>query len=76
MLGLAKALEGRGAGGVMALRMFWFLPAGVVTGLSGIPIARHLFYQGGTRHRAEAWFVLILTWLPLSLWLLNQIFTF
>jgi hypothetical protein len=56
--------------------MFWFLPIGAATGLSGIPIARHLIHQGGTRHRAEALFVLLLTWFPLVLWLLNQIFNF
>ncbi len=58
----------------MALRMLWFLPIGVATGLSGVPIASHLFRQGGRRHRAEAWFILALTWLPSAVWLLNQFF--
>lgn len=60
----------------MALRMLWFLPVGVATGLSGIPIGRHLLRQGGDQHRAEAWFIVILTWSPLAVWLLNQIFNF
>jgi len=60
----------------MTLQMLWFLPVGVATGLSGIPIARHLVHQGGARHRAEARFLLVLTWLPLAVWLLNQIFNF
>lgn len=76
MLGIAEALEGRGTGGIMALRMLWFLPAGVAAGLYGIPVARHLFHQGGPRHRTEAWFVMALSWFPLLLWLLNQLFTF
>jgi hypothetical protein len=57
----------------MAHRMIWFLPLGLASGWSGIPVIRHLLRQGGPRHRSEAWFVLALTWLPLAVWLVNQL---
>lgn len=59
----------------MTLRMLWFLPVSVATGLGGLDVSRYLHRQGG-KHRTEARFVLMLTWLPLALWLLNQVFTF
>lgn len=59
----------------MTLRMLWFLPVSVATGLGGLNLSRYLLRQGG-KHRTEAWFVLMLTWLPLAIWLLNQVLTF
>jgi hypothetical protein len=56
--------------------MLWFLPVGVLTGLSGIKLIRQLARADGRRIRAQALFLLALTWLPLAAWLLNQIFNF
>jgi hypothetical protein len=56
--------------------MIWFLPFGAATGAGGVSIARHLLRQGGSRHRMEAWFILALTWFPLAIWLMNQLFNF
>lgn len=60
----------------MAIRMFWFLPLGVLTGLGGTNLSQHFRRQGGNRHHADARLVLTLSWLPMAAWLLNQIFPF
>ncbi len=60
----------------MAIRMLWFLPVGVLTGLGGTNLSRYLLRQGGSLHRLEIRFLLVLSWLPLAAWLLNQMFNF
>lgn len=58
----------------MTLRMLWFLPVGIATGLSGLRIARQIVRQGGHRHRGGALTMLAITWMPLAAWLINQFF--
>ena len=60
----------------MAIRMLWFLPVGVLTGLGGTNLSRHLRRLGERRYLADARLVLFLAWLPLIAWLLNQFFKF
>jgi hypothetical protein len=60
----------------MAIRMLWFLPVGLLTGLGGTNLSHYLIRQGERRHKVDARLVLILAWLPLIAWLLNQVFTF
>jgi NhaP-type Na+/H+ or K+/H+ antiporter len=60
----------------MAIRMLWFLPVGLLTGMGGIKLVRQLTRADGRRNLARALFLLTLTWLPLAAWLLNQIFNF
>jgi len=60
----------------MTLRMIWFLPVGLTTGMVGAQVARDLLRQGRARHHADAWFMVILAWFPLAAWLLNQVFAF
>ena len=56
----------------MRVQMPWFPPLGLLTGLGGTGIARHLLQTPGHRHRRDAWFVLALTWFPLLVWALVQ----
>ncbi len=56
----------------MRFQMPWFPPFGLLSGLGGTAVARHLVQTGGRRHRWEAWFVLALTWFPLLVWCLVQ----
>ena len=60
----------------MAIRMLWFLPVGVLTGLGGVQLVRQMGRLDGTRHRLRALFLLIITWFPLAVWLINQFITF
>ncbi|HEX9081336.1 MAG TPA: hypothetical protein VF768_03600 [Holophagaceae bacterium] len=56
----------------MRFQMPWFPPFGLLAGLGGTGIARHLVQTGGRRHRREAGFILALTWFPLLVWFLVQ----
>jgi hypothetical protein len=60
----------------MAIRMLWFLPVGILTGLGGTNLCQYLRRKGERRYLADARLVLVLAWLPLIAWLLNQVFTF
>ena len=60
----------------MAIRMLWFMPLGIVTGLGGVQLARQLIHQDGPQSRAKVRGLLILTWFPLAIWLINQFMTF
>lgn len=60
----------------MAIRMLWFLPVGVIMGLGGVQLVRQMVRQEGALHRPRALFLLSITWFPLAVWLLNQVFHF
>lgn len=60
----------------MAIRMFWFMPLGLLTGLGGVQLARQLVHHDGPQVRAMARALLVLTWFPLAIWLINQFMTF
>ncbi|GLH69731.1 hypothetical protein GETHPA_12640 [Geothrix rubra] len=57
----------------MRIQMPWFPPVGLLTGIGGATVARHLVHAGGRRHRLEAGFILALTWFPTLIWLLVQL---
>lgn len=59
-----------------AIRMLWFLPMGLLTGVGGLKLVRQLAWSEGRRNMAQTLFLLTLTWLPLAAWLLNQCFNF
>lgn len=60
----------------MTIRMLWFLPLGVVTGMGGVQLARQFIRQDGPQHRAKAIALLLLTWFPMAVWLINQFINF
>ena len=60
----------------MAIRMLWFLPVGILTGLGGMNLSHYLRRKGEKRYLVDARLVLALAWLPLIIWLLNQVFHF
>ena len=46
----------------MAIRMLWFLPVGILTGLGGTNLSHYLRRKGERRYLADARIVLILAW--------------
>ncbi len=50
--------------------MPWFIPLGAALGLAGSRTAVLLRRARGGGHRAEAWGLAAMAWLPLSLWFL------